>query len=44
MHNNKIINKYLKPIKPNSYKLINMLKTCDCRKKNKDNCLLKDIV
>ena len=41
MHNNKTINKYSKPTNPNSNKLSNMPKTCNCRKLNKDNCPLK---
>ena len=41
MHNNKTINKYSKPANPNSNKLSNMPKTCNCRKLNKDNCPLK---
>ena len=38
---NKILLKFSKPTKPNSDKLSNMPKTCNCRKINKDNCPLK---
>ena len=50
MHNNNTINKHSKPTKHFSDKLINMPKTCNCRKINKDkcplkgNCLIKNVI
>ena len=41
MHNTNTINKYSQLANPNSDKLNNMPKTCNCRKVNKDNYLLK---
>ena len=50
MHNNNTIVKYSKPTKPNSDKLSNMPKTCNCCKINKDrsplkgSCLIKNVI